>query len=130
MEKCNGNDLCQFIAFAEKDEKLGTSSLCVLYDRCEYVAVHKRFTIFEKGCKGNILEKLIKFYAFYVHSSILSEHIPTERTTPTTEPTTTEPFTNPSTESSTKPTTHRTTEPTLRTTGKLERCFSSFKKQD
>ena len=56
MEKCNGNDLCQFIAFAEKDEKLGTSSLCVLYDRCEYVAVHKRFTIFEKGCKGNILE--------------------------------------------------------------------------
>ena len=47
MEKCNGNDHCQFIAFAEKDEKLGTSSLCVLYDRCEYVAVHKRFTIFE-----------------------------------------------------------------------------------
>ena len=50
------------------------------------------------------------------HSSILSEHIPTE---PTAEPTTTEPFTNPSTESPTNPTTHRTTETPLPTTGKL-----------
>ena len=122
MEKCNGNDLCQFIAFAEKDEKLGTSSLCVLYDRCEYVAVHKRFKIFERGCKGNILEKLIKFYVFYVHSSILSDHIPTE---PTTEPTTTEPFTNPSTESSTK----QTTEPPLQITGKLEMIQFHFRKK-
>ena len=60
---------------------------------------------------------------FYVHLLILSKHIPTD---PTTEPTT-EPFTNPSTESSTKPTTHRTTESPLPTTGKLERCFNSFK---
>ena len=64
MEKCNGNDHCQFIAFAEKDEKLGTSSLCVLYDRCEYVAVHKRFTTFEKGCKGNILENGLNYMRF------------------------------------------------------------------
>ena len=68
MEKCNGNDLCQFIAFAEKDEKVGTSSLCVLYDRCEYVAVHKRLTIFEKGCKGNILENGPNFMRFmFIH---------------------------------------------------------------
>ena len=66
MEKCNGNDLCQFIAFAEKDEKLGTSSLCVLYDRCEYVAVHKRFTIFEKGCKGNILENTPNYTVYLI----------------------------------------------------------------
>ena len=52
MEECAENDFCQFIAFAEKDEKLGTSSLCVLYNKCEYVAGDRRFTIFEKGCKG------------------------------------------------------------------------------